>query len=203
MSEKPPTDAAKLDHLRRSLVDHALGQIRRAARSDEDLGTLAFVGLAASLDTVARLWAPSGMNGKDAWMHFVGRYMPQRREHHAILYEGWRCRLLHEYGTGRVILQRGEDSSHFTVRDGSLVLVLELLIAEAHAALDGMLADAKGNAVLRRRVLSRAQRLLAPLKPQIRSDDPLGRVSALAASGSPTGMAGQSTAWGARDFPRK
>ena len=127
-----------LDRIRKSLYDRALLDIRCAVDSGQDrLARLAFVGMAAWLDTVARLAAPrTSEHGADAIRRFVSAYMPEWRGRDRLLYRAFRCALLHEYGTGGVELVRERPDEHGRANGpaGSVVIDLEALAGELEAA---------------------------------------------------------------------
>ena len=93
-----------LDRIRKSLYDRALLDIRCAVDSGQDrLARLAFVGMAAWLDTAARLAGPrTNESGAEAIRRFVSAYMPEWRGRDRLLDRAFRCALLHEYGAGGV-----------------------------------------------------------------------------------------------------
>lgn len=66
MAAEEPTalELDQIDQLYRSLHDWALNDVRRAATPEVDLPRLAFVGLAAWLDTVSLLYTGGKQKGK-------------------------------------------------------------------------------------------------------------------------------------------
>jgi hypothetical protein len=168
-------EASTLELLRNSLGGWCLGDIKKAASPDVNLPRLAFVGLAAWVDTVAILYSGGkkrGKTGLDAWEEFIARsgYLPNRmcsKREVRRLYDGLRNALLHEYGTREVALTSGVDNSddHWSLMPDTQIRVLHLesLIATFEAAFEQFLSALESDAVLRARVLPAAGGLLAPV----------------------------------------
>jgi hypothetical protein len=131
-------EAKALKLIRDSLGWWCLGDIKKAATREVDLPRLAFVGLAAWIDTVSLLYSGGKQqaDGLRAWTAFIAnsRYLPNhmrpKREVRR-LYDGLRNALLHEYGTRDVALTNGPErrSEHWALKYGTIrVLHLESLI---------------------------------------------------------------------------
>lgn len=163
-SDVTSAEAEQIDRLYRSLHDWALNDVRRAASPEVALPRLAFVGLAAWLDTVSLLYTGGKHKGQGAWTAFFKRYLPQYEAEAATLSDGLRNKLLHEYGTRGVALTHASPDSHWTVHAGLRVLDLHTLIQDCEAAFEEFVADIRRGAELRHRVLLRALGLLAPVR---------------------------------------
>ena len=85
-------DRTRIDRLRASLVDWALADAKRAASSEVDLPRLSFIGVAALLDTVARLHSGRRGDGRAAFAGYVKKYLPGYDSD--ILYHGLEERLV-------------------------------------------------------------------------------------------------------------
>lgn len=156
-----------------SLGEWCLGDIKTAATADVDLPRLAFVGLAAWIDTVSILYSggKKQADGMQAWTAFIADsgYLPNRmRSKREVrrLNDGLRNALLHEYGTRGVALTHGpaQRDDHWSLMPGTTIRVLHLesLIEDFETAFKRFLAALAGDPALRARVLPAAGGLLAP-----------------------------------------
>jgi hypothetical protein len=160
----------ELDRIRKSLGDWALADIKRAASQEVDLPRLAFIGLAAWLDTVSYLYAPKPKDkrrkkGLNAWLEFLPRYTRYKSDEEVkLLCDGLRNALLHEYGTRGVALTDARPQHHLKQHGEVRVLNLDDLVAECEAAFAGFCADIENDDEIRARVLPRSAGLLAPVE---------------------------------------
>ena len=200
-----------LDHIRKSLYDRALLDIRCAVDSGQErLARLAFVGMAAWLDTVARLAAPrTNESGADAIRRFVSAYMPEWRGRDRVLYRAFRCALLHEYGTGGVELTRERPDAHGRSDrlSGSVVIDIEALAGELEAAWWRFYDACRTDPALLREVGRRSRGLLTATPvpfahlgaPQSAREAPATRTYAGTVSASVAGWLLQASPTGAED----
>jgi hypothetical protein len=133
---------------------------------------LAFIGLASWIDTLAILSTGRKKKNKPAWRHFLKTYMPAQFHSDAEitrLYEGLRCKLLHEYGTRGVLLTHGSPNDHWACHDDHRMLNLESLIAEFEAGFECFYADLEKQQALRERVLPHVDGLLTEVIVQVPS----------------------------------
>ena len=199
-----------LDRIRKCLYDQALLDIRCAVDSGQDrLARLALVGMAAWLDTVARLAGPrANEQGADAIRRFVSAYMPEGRGRDRLLYRAFRCALLHEYGPGGVELTRERPDAHGRSDrlSGAVVIDLESLAGELEAAWWRFYDACRTDPDLRREVGRRGRGLLTaiPVPLALRGASPNGRPAPASRTyaGGPVSAAGwllQATPTGADD----
>lgn len=162
----PPTELEReqIARLRQSLEGWALGDVKKAASEEVDLPRLAFVGLAAWIDTLTYLRFGKNKPARDAWAGFFREYLPERTSDSELLRVGLRNKLLHEYGTRDIALTHGEADAHWTTPIGGLRIVnLDSLISELETAYNRFLVKIEEDPDLRRRVLDRSTGLLAPV----------------------------------------
>jgi hypothetical protein len=162
-----PKERQQLDRMRESLGGWALADIKAASA---EFPRLAFIGLAAWLDTISYLYAPQPKNkrrkkGLNAWLEFLLRYTRYKSEEEGkLLCDGLRNALLHEYGTRGVALTDANPQHHLMQHGEVRVLNLDDLVADCEAAFESFCADIENDPEIRARVLPRSAGLLAPVE---------------------------------------
>lgn len=152
-----------LEHLRRSLYEWALGDIKKAASPEVNLPVLAFVGLAAWIDTLTLVFTGGKGQGKLAWTQFIDRYVPEYKGHADDLLDGFRNTLLHEYGTSAVALTHADAPGHWAAFGELRLLELNTLIRDFEAGFERYYADLQRDPELWDRASKRIPGLLAPV----------------------------------------
>ena len=174
------------------------------------LARLAFVGMAAWLDTVARLAAPrTNESGADAIRRFVSAYMPEWRGGTASSTAPSAARCCTSTGPGGVELTRERPDAHGRTDrlSGSVVIDLESLAGELEAAWWRFYDACRTDPALLREVGRRSRGLLtatpAPVRPPgrcaERPTEPATRTYAGTLSASAAGWLLQATPTGADD----
>lgn len=155
-----------LDRLHRSLYEWAFADIKRAS---DTLPRLAFVGLAAWIDTLAYLVA-GRKDGITRWTAFLRSYLPDYLANNGAerLYVGLRCRLLHEYGTLDMLLTHlpREKVDYWLFPEGD-TLSLPVLLTDLEGAYERFRRDLQDNDRLREAVLRRGVGLLTETEFEI------------------------------------
>lgn len=158
-------DEERLAKLQASMYDWHLSDIKAAAESG--LPRLAFLGIAAWLDTIARINVGRKQSGRNAWRKFIQTYMPpamRAEEDVKRLYDGLRNALSHEYGTRGVLLTDGKPEQHWQLIGSQRVLNLESFIAEIDAGYLALVNELHRDAGLRAIVLPSVDGLLSPVE---------------------------------------
>jgi hypothetical protein len=148
-------DAATLQRIREALLDEAFSGIERTAQVYA-FGAFQLSG--ALLDTVGGLASPRGTQAA-RFEAFIKDYFPPAYAAGELpkqLYDGLRCRPLHNYSTIDLLLMEGQDEAyHLTAPDGRTVIRLQNLLEDLNVALDRWWQDVETDPARRAAALTR------------------------------------------------